>query len=206
MSADYKDYGYQLADSNWSDSYLMVPLRRLLGPPRGPVLDIGCGNGAISRALLEDGYDVYGIDASESGIEIANRNAPGRFFVHDVTVQRLPDALADKRFVTVISTEVISHLYAPRRLLDLAREVLADDGELIVSMPYHGYFKNLALAVSGRLDPHFTVLWDGGFIKFFSRRTIEQMLREQGFAVTDFAGAGRWPYLWKSMLVKARVA
>jgi len=64
----------------------------------------------------------------------------------------------------------------------------------------------LALALSGRLDAHFTVLWDGGHIKFFSRRTLEQMLREQGFVATDFAGAGRWPYLWKSMLVKARPA
>ena len=186
MSADYKDYGYQSADSNWSDGYLMAPLRRLLGSPRGPILDIGCGNGAIARVLLEEGCDVYGIDASESGIEIANRKAPGRFFVHDVADQQLPDALAGKRFVSVISTEVISHLYAPRRLLDLARSVLAEDGELIVSTPYHGYVKNLALAVSGRLDSHFTVMWDGGFIKFFSRRMLEQMLREQGFVVTDF--------------------
>jgi len=74
-----------------------------------------------------------------------------------------------------------------------------------VSTPYHGYIKNLALAVTGKLDAHFTVLWDGGHIKFFSRSTLEQMLREQGFEVTGFAGAGRWPLLWKSMLVKTRV-
>lgn len=206
MSTNYKDYGYQSADSNWTDSYLLPPLRRMLGLPRGPILDIGCGNGAIARALLEDGYDVYGIDASKSGIEIANVRAPGRFFLHDVAVGRLPDALADKRFMTVISTEVITHLYAPRGLIDFARRILVEDGELIVSTPYHGYFKNLALAVSGKLDAHFTVLWDGGFIKFFSRRTLEQMLREQDFVVTDFAGAGRSLFLWKSMLVKARVA
>ncbi len=74
-----------------------------------------------------------------------------------------------------------------------------------MSTPYHGYLKNLALAATGKLDAHFTVLRDGGHIKFFSRRTLEQMLREQGFEVAGFAGAGRWPWLWKSMLVKARV-
>lgn len=206
MSDEYKDYGYQSADSNWSDSYLMGPLRALLGPSRGPILDIGCGNGAIARALLEEGYDIYGIDASESGIRIANGVAPGRFFIHDVTVQRLPDALAGIRFVSVISTEVICHLYAPRKLFDLARVVLAEGGELIVSAPYHGYLKNLALAITGKLDSHFAVLWDGGYVKFFSRDTLEQMLKDQGFCVTDFAGAGRWPFLWKSMLVKARIA
>ena len=206
MTAAYKDYGYQTADSNWSDNYLMPALRRLLGNPRGPILDIGCGNGAIARALLEDGYDVYGIDASISGIAIANDKVPGRFFLHDVTTGRLPDELAGKRFMTVISTEVIQHLYAPRGLIDLARSALDENGELIISTVYHGYLKNLAFAVSGKLDAHFSVLWDGGFIKFFSRRTLEQMLREQGFTVTDFAGAGRCPYLWKSMLVKAMIA
>jgi 2-polyprenyl-3-methyl-5-hydroxy-6-metoxy-1,4-benzoquinol methylase len=206
LSAGYKDYGYRSAAPNWSDSYLLPPLRRMLGAPRGPILDVGCGNGAIARVLLAEGYDVYGIDASRSGIEIAEANAPGRFFLHDVSAERLPEALAGKRFAFVISTEVISHLYAPRRLLDLARGVLAEDGELILSAPYHGYLKNLALAVSGRMDAHFTALWDGGFIKFFSRRTLEEMLRQQCFVVTDFAGAGRLPYLWNSMLVKARRA
>ena len=78
-------------------------------------------------------------------------------------------------------------------------------GEIIISTPYHGYLKNLALALSGKLDAHFTALWDGGHIKFFSRNTLETLLVESGFEVTDFIGAGRWPYLWKSMLIKARV-
>lgn len=206
MTAGYKDYGFHSDAANWSDNYLMSPLRQLLGESRGPILDIGCGNGAIARALLEDGYDVYGVDASESGIRIASAHAPGRFFLLDLNTGVLPGALAEMRFGTVISTEVIAHLYAPRILFQLARSVLDKEGAIIVSTPYHGYFKNLALAVSGRLDAHFSVLWDGGFIKFFSRRTLEQMLREEGFVVTDFVGAGRWPLAWKSMLVKARVA
>ena len=74
-----------------------------------------------------------------------------------------------------------------------------------MSTPYHGYLKNLALAMTGKLDGHFSVLWDGGHIKFFSRATLERMLTDQGFEVLAFAGAGRLPLLWKSMLVNARV-
>jgi 2-polyprenyl-3-methyl-5-hydroxy-6-metoxy-1,4-benzoquinol methylase len=205
VNVGYKDYGYHSADANWSDSYVLPILRRMLGPPVGSVLDVGSGNGSIARALISEGYDVYGIDASRSGIEIANSSSPGRFFLHDLADSRLPDELADRRFAAVISTEVICHLYAPRGLFDFTRGVLVEHGVLIVSAPYHGYLKNLALALSGKLDAHFSVLWDGGFIKFFSRRTLERMLCEQGFVVTEFAGAGRVPYLWKSMLVKARL-
>jgi hypothetical protein len=39
-----------------------------------------------------------------------------------------------------------------------------------VSTPYHGYHKNLGLALSGKMDAHFTALWEGGHIKFFSIR------------------------------------
>ena len=42
----------------------------------------------------------------------------------------------------------------------------------MLSTPYHGYLKNLALAVSGRMDRHFTALHVGGHIKFFSIETL----------------------------------
>lgn len=205
MSTGYRDYGYRSEAGNWSDSYLIPQLKRMLGNPRGPVLDIGCGNGAIARVLLDDGYDVYGIDASRSGIEIARACAADRFFLHDLTEEVLPDPIVQKRFVAAISTEVIAHLYSPRDLLRLARRVLVGGGELIVSTPYHGYLKNLALAIAGRMDEHFGALWDGGIIKFFSRRTLEHLLREEGFAAVEFRGTGRAPLLWKSMLIKARM-
>jgi 2-polyprenyl-3-methyl-5-hydroxy-6-metoxy-1,4-benzoquinol methylase len=204
MSGQYRDYGYDSGLRSCAHAYLLPQLRRMLAGCTGPILDVGCGNGAISRALLGDGLDVYGIDASASGVDIANAAAPGRFFVVDVAETALPPALAAKRFEVVIATEVIEHLYAPRALLGLAHRALGGSGWLVLSTPYHGYLKNLVMALTGTLDRHFTALWDGGHIKFFSRKTLARMLREEGFEVTEFAGAGRWPYLWKSMIVKAR--
>lgn len=204
MNAAYKDWGWHSAEFGSAHGHLLPSLLAMLGQPQGAILDVGCGNGAIARALIANGYDVYGVDASASGISIANEQAPGRFFVSDVTAKRLPAPLAGKRFDAVISTEVIEHLYDPRGLIEFARRVLASGGDFIVSTPYHGYLKNVAMAVTGKLDDHFNVLWDGGHIKFFSRKTLERMLRDQGFEVTAFAGSGRMPWFWKSMLVKAR--
>ncbi len=59
-------------------------------------------------------------------------------------------------------------------------------------------------SASGKLDRHFTALWDGGHIKFWSRRTLSALLQEAGFELVAFRGAGRWPWLWKSMLIAAR--
>jgi len=77
---------------------------------------------------------------------------------------------------------------------------LKPKGCLIITTPYHGYIKNLVLALSGKMDNHFHVLWDGGHIKFFSVKTLTALLKTEGFTDLHFNFAGRFPYLWKSML------
>ncbi len=204
MNAEYHDYGWEDKPTH-STSFIYPVVRQLLRYDKGKrILDMGCGNGDLTCLLLADGFDVVGIDASPSGIEIGNRKYPGRFFVHDVSKDELPAAVANVPFDLVVSTEVIEHLYDPRTYLALAQKTLrAKRGELIVTTPYHGYLKNLALALLDQMDEHYTALWDGGHIKFWSRRTLTVLLDECGFQVTDFRGAGRLPYLWKSMVVRA---
>ena len=82
--------------------------------------------------------------------------------------------------------------------------VLKPGGYLLVTTPYHGYLKNLALSVFGKWDKHHTALWHGGHIKFWSQATLTQLLSENGFRVDNFFGVGRLPYLWKSMVLVAR--
>lgn len=202
----YKDYGYRSGTASHTNAYLLSPLLKMLGPPSGPVLDLGCGNGAMTKELMRAGYDAYGVDASQTGIAEARQEFPNRFFVHNFSTSELPIAVRSIQFSSVISTEVIEHLYEPRALLRNAKAALGDGGTLIISTPYHGYLKNVVLAVTGKLDAHFTALWDGGHIKFFSRKTLEALVAEQGYLTLDFCGAGRVPFLWKSMLIKARPA
>lgn len=43
--------------------------------PKAKILDIGCGNGWISIAAAKQGFDVWGIDSSETGIKEAKAKA-----------------------------------------------------------------------------------------------------------------------------------
>ncbi|MFM6158500.1 MAG: hypothetical protein ACKPE3_36850, partial [Sphaerospermopsis kisseleviana] len=43
-------------------------------------------------------------------------------------------------------------------------------------------------------------LWDGGHIKFFSVKTLKNLLTTEGYTNIEFKFAGRILYLWKSML------
>jgi 2-polyprenyl-6-hydroxyphenyl methylase/3-demethylubiquinone-9 3-methyltransferase len=70
-----------------------------------------------------------------------------------------------------------------------------------LTTPYHGYLKNLALSLADRWDRHHTALWDGGHIKFWSRRSLAILMKQEGFAVEHFWGCGGLPLLWKSMML-----
>jgi len=169
------------------------------------VLDLGSGNGALCAELARAGCDAVGVEYDRHGIEISRRNHPGRRF-YNFGVQDDPRLLLaqEEAFDAVVSTEVIEHLFSPHMLPIYARGVLKDGGHLILTTPYHGYFKNLALAIFGVWDKHHTPLWHGGHIKFWSRATLTRLLSENGFRVVGFSGVGRLPYLWKSMVLVAQ--
>ena len=99
---------------------------------------------------------------------------------------------------------MVEHVYAPRHYARTLFDLIEPGGTAILSTPFHGYWKNLVLALSGRLDAHFTALWDHGHIKFWSIRTLGELLREAGFVNIRFERVGRMPALAKAMIAVAR--
>jgi len=117
-----------------------------------------------------------------------------------------PSVIGNENFDVAIATEVIEHLVRPFNLPHFAKQLLRPGGHLIISTPYHGYLKNLILSLTNRWDAHLNPFWDGGHIKFWSYKTLSQLLNESGFRIVRFIGAGRLPFLWKSMIVVAQKA
>jgi len=202
------EYAYTTAESGHHHNYLLPPLLKLLSNIKQDkakklrVLDIGCGNGSLSNLIAKNGYEVVGVEDSPSGVAEANKNFPECKFIH-ASVYDLPYSDLGGDFDIVISAEVIEHLLYPSELIKSAKKCLKPNGSLILTTPYHGYVKNCVLALTGKMDNHFTVLWDGGHIKFFSVKTLTKLLTEEEFSNCQFKFAGRTPYLWKSMLVLA---
>ena len=207
MAEVYQDYGYRNAGLGWSHAYLLPKLFEILDAGRKTgghisIFELGCGNGSVANELHQRGFQVVGIDASDSGIRVAREHYPHL----KLDVGSAYDDLASNygRFPLVLSLEVIEHLYYPRKFAQAVYDLLETGGTAIISTPYHGYWKNLALALSGKLDAHFTALWDGGHIKFWSVKTLTALLEEAGFRDIRVHRVGRIPALAKSMLVVAR--
>jgi 2-polyprenyl-3-methyl-5-hydroxy-6-metoxy-1,4-benzoquinol methylase len=156
--------------------------------------------------LSELGYEVTGVDGSESGIEVARKSYSKPQFVRSIIDSCLSENTGLSDFDLVVSSDVIEHLYRPADLLEAATALLKPRGQIVIGTPYHGYLKNLALSLTGKMDSHFCVLDDGGHIKFFSVRTLSALLQKHGFTKLHFSFYGRAPLLWMDMICHARKA
>ena len=178
-----RDFEYEYVNGELNDSHsfllpaLQTELARLDGGEKR-LFDLGCGNGSIGQRVSRLGWDVTGVDASSEGISHANCKYPQL----KLEIGSVYDDLAAKygTFSVVVSLEVVEHLYDPRTFVRNVFNILEPGGTAIVSTPYHGYWKNLVLAMTGKMDNHFHALWDGGHIKFWSIPTLTQLLLEGG--------------------------
>ncbi|QVL51534.1 MAG: class I SAM-dependent methyltransferase [Thiocapsa sp.] len=165
------------------------------------IFELGCGNGAVAQALSEKGWNVTGVDPSSEGIALANRRYPSLNLHEGSAYEDLSGTYG--QYPVVLSLEVVEHTYFPRLWAAAVYALLQPGGTAIISTPYHGYWKNLALATTGQLDDHFTALWDHGHIKFWSIKTLTILLREAGFTDIVFHRVGRLPPIAKHMIAVA---
>jgi len=93
-----------------------------------------------------------------------------------------------------------THCFFPHKFTKSFYDLIQDGGFGILTTPYHGYLKNLAISIMGKWDDHFSSLWDGGHVKFFSEKTLSVLLHETGFKKISFIRVGRISLLAKSMI------
>jgi 2-polyprenyl-3-methyl-5-hydroxy-6-metoxy-1,4-benzoquinol methylase len=196
------EYQYRSSQAGHHHSYLLPTLDRVIADYRPTqIFDLGCGNGSTANHISRH-CKVVGVDPSDSAVAQANLAYPNV----RIEVGSAYDDLSSKfgKFPMAISLEVVEHLYYPRKFARAMFELVEPNGIAVISTPYHGYLKNVALAISGKMDSHFTALWDGGHIKFWSFTTLSELLNEAGFEVMQGKRVGRIPPLAKSLIMIAR--
>jgi SAM-dependent methyltransferase len=65
----------------WHERANLPAMLGLLPPPAGHVLDLGCGEGRVSRVLAGRGYQVVGLDAAQALVRLAASHKPRQPYV-----------------------------------------------------------------------------------------------------------------------------
>ncbi len=117
--------------SGW-DSAFYAKYTDHLRPARkeARILDVGCGVGQVVERLSGEGFDVYGVDVSESNIDRAQKKCPGCQLYDG---QKLP--FPDRHFGSVGAFNVLEHVEKPEAFLRELVRVADVGGKIVVSSP-----------------------------------------------------------------------
>ena len=193
-------------DYEWDDSHHtpgvmpdLIEVIKSIGGRKMNHLDDGCGNGAITIPLSQHFKDSTGADLSKKGILLAKKN--GKKSNVKFICSSIESLIKKKKKYDIVSAiEVIEHQYDPFKFLDLIKKITKKNGYVLISTPYHGYFKNILISLLGLMDRHFTVLWTHGHIKFFSTKTLTMLAKYHKFKVAKIKYSGRFYPLSHSMI------
>jgi len=187
--------------------FIIHTLKRHI-PAGGDVLDVGCGNGIISRGVGREGFNVYGIDVSEKAIEKARALTQFPNVTFDViSAEQL--VATGKKYEAVICSEVLEHLDHPEKLLHTLYQSLTDEGILIVTVPNgkgprellvtrpvinmqrknNGLWRMIVKTKSLLGYSGTTVQSDADdltHVQFFTKKTLQQLAAGNNFHITQF--------------------
>ena len=108
---------------------LCIDLLKRHQPPHNnqSVLDLGCGDGALTWMLLQSGYSASGIDTSELGIQLAKQEHQKRNSQCDFQCIHSTD-LPDKSYDAIVCSDVIEHVPDVEALLHDIHRLLKNGG------------------------------------------------------------------------------
>jgi SAM-dependent methyltransferase len=116
------------------------------------VLDVGCGNGYVLAQYARYGAEVFGIDLTETAVELSRRRfelggLKGKFSLTDGDSIPYPDASFD----IVCSMGVLHHIADPRPMIREIMRVLRPGGQIILMLYYRYSYKRLVVLPLKRL-------------------------------------------------------
>ena len=174
--------------TGYSDYHLLSPalernaqrrlgrLERLAGGTR-TVLDVGCGTGEFLDVARRRGWQTAGVEISP----YASQYGRSHYGLDIRTGTLSGDLFAERSFGAVTLWDVIEHVPDPVATLALCARLLNPDGVVALST---GDIESLCARLCGR---HWHLFNLPEHVFFFSRRTIDDVLRRAGFEVVSIS-------------------
>lgn len=142
--------------------------------PEGPLLDVGCGTGALLEVAYDQGRDVYGVEPTEAGARHCRRlNVP---VVHGDLEQAMA-VYGEFRFDSIVLFRSLGLMAHPVPSLTLCRQLLSRRGQIFIEVPNGDSADARRLGSAwpaARLDQH---------VCHFSEQGLRHVVRAAGLRV-----------------------
>ncbi len=171
---------YQLKDDPYSSHSVILAL---LGRGDGRrVLDAGAADGFLAEVLTSRGWAVTALERDPVQAERARGKC------QEVIVADLAEAASKLSgpFDVIVYGDVLEHLADPLSALVSVNRHLAREGRVIVSVPNVGHLWVRLSLLAGRFEYADRGILDRTHLRFFTRRTVGELLAEAGLVVEEF--------------------
>lgn len=168
------------------DSYFgcaRVDAVSVFGAPVERVLEVGCGNGATLRLLLELelAREAVGVEGFEAAAAEARKHLST---IHCFDLEDFSKYPNLGRFDVIMCLDVLEHLVQPSTVLEHLKCFLKPGGRLIISLPNVRFAGVLVpLVFAGDWKYREAGVLDKTHLRFFTSRSASRLLREAGYSI-----------------------
>jgi SAM-dependent methyltransferase len=152
------------------------------------ILDIGCGCGANARAVKEIAprAHVVGVEPSGRAAELARGSCDEVF--QGMFEEWAAACPPSRPFDALVLSDVLEHIADPIAFVRSVASVTSIGDPLwIVSVPNYAVWYNRLSTLLGVQNYAWSGLWDRTHLRFYTRRSVRELLEYCGLAIVDRA-------------------
>ena len=149
-------------------------------PTRGRLLEVGCSYGGFLAEARRDGWEVTGVELSETAARYARDQLNLRVFsgsLHDQLKQ------LQEPYEAVALFHVIEHVPDPAQLLELCRKLIKPRGLLVLKTP------NVASLIARLTGASWQWVYPPAHLYLYSPKTLALLLEKAGYQPIVFRSA-----------------
>lgn len=169
---------YQLKQFKYNSHYWILELVEDAQRPLR-ILDVGSADGYLGAILKERGHYVVGVERDPQLAEKA-RPIYDRFYQVDVDGFDFPER---HEYDFIIFADILEHLSDPAAVLCRCFASLKEDGKIIISVPNVANFVVRLSLLFGRFEYRDRGILDRNHLRFFTLKTLTNLLQECGFNI-----------------------
>ena len=158
------------------------------------ILEVGTATGYMSQELSRKGCVVWGVEIDKEAARKAE-NFCQKVLVGDIEDKALLSKLQGQRFDTIILADVLEHLKDPQATFRNLTPHLKKNGKIIISTPNIAFLTQRLLLIFGKFDYMDTGIMDRTHLRFFTKKTILELVGSAGLSVRKFDYVGNFTQL-----------
>lgn len=151
-----------------------------LVPSNSLVLDVGCWNGSLGKALIRKKQCIVdGIDNHKIALAEAKSNGYRKLYVRDLN--RGEYTIPSEKYDCIVYADVLEHVLFPEEVLRKFTKYLKPSGVIVVSMPNIGFLYYRLKLLVGNFDYKEVGVMDKTHLKLYTLKTMRELFKAGGY-------------------------